>query len=93
MREYRRRRTTKGSAATPVRPEGCGGTPPSSALRLLDDAGHRLVAAPGIRARRARNKRRRIYGREYLGTASHKYVERQYLAIQDNQFDIGQHEV
>ena len=66
MREHRRRRTTKGSAATPLGPEGCGGTPPSSALRLLDDAGHRLVAAPGIRARRARNKRHRIYGRGVL---------------------------
>ena len=41
MPEYRRRRATKRSAATPIGPKGCGGMAPPSSLSLLGDGGHR----------------------------------------------------
>ena len=66
MPGHRRRRATKRSPPPPLLPKGCGGTPPSSVLRLLDDGWHRFVGAPGIQGHRARNKPHRIYGRERL---------------------------
>ncbi len=64
---HRRRRTTKRSPATPIRPKGWGGTGPSLCCSSSPMSGHRLVVAPRSGLRRAPNIRRRTYGREYLG--------------------------
>jgi hypothetical protein len=45
MPEHRRRRATKYSAATPLRPSGCGGAGPSAALPRLADATASVFAA------------------------------------------------
>ena len=65
MQGHRRRRETKRSPASPIRPEGGGGTGPSfcfpSPMSL-----HRLVVALRSGLRRAPNKRHHIYEKEYL---------------------------
>ena len=46
MSGHRRRRATKRSTTTSLRPKGCGVAPPSSSLLLLADIPYRLVGAP-----------------------------------------------
>ena len=62
-----RRRETKRSPATLIRPKGWGGTGPSSCCFSSPMSLHRLVVAPRSGFRRAPNKRHRIYESEYLG--------------------------
>ncbi len=66
MQGHRRRRKTKRSPATPIRPKGWGGTGPSFCCFSSPMSLHRLVVAPRLRLRRAPNKRYRIYESEYL---------------------------
>jgi len=66
MQGHRRRRETKRSPATPIRPKGWGGTGPSSCCFSSPMSLHRLVVAPRSGLRRAPNKRHRIYESEYL---------------------------
>ena len=65
MQGHRRRRETKRSPATPIRPKGWGGTGPSSCCFSSPMSLHRLVVAPRSGLRRAPNKRHRIYESEY----------------------------
>lgn len=46
MSGHPRRRATKRSTTTSLRPKGCGVAPPSSSLLLLADIPYRLVGAP-----------------------------------------------
>ncbi len=69
MQGHRRRRETKTSPATLIRPKGWGGTGPSSCCFSSPMALHRLVVAPRSGLRRAPNKRHRIYESEYLVSA------------------------
>jgi len=66
MQGHRRRRETKRSPATPIRPKGWDGTGPSSCGFSSPMSLHRLVVAPRSGLRRAPNKRHRIYESEYL---------------------------
>ncbi len=59
MREYHRRRVTRYSATTPMRPTGYGGVGASPALPLLPDThGIGFVASPWICPHGARNATR-----------------------------------
>ncbi len=66
MQGHLRRRETKSSPATPIRPKGWGGTGPSLCCSSSPMSLHRLVVAPRSGLRRAPNKRYRIYESEYL---------------------------
>ena len=66
MQGHRRRRETKRSLATPIRPKGGGGTVPSPCCSFSPMSLHRLVVAPRFGLRRAPNKRYRIYESEYF---------------------------
>ena len=66
MQGHRRRRETKRSPATPIRPKGWGGTGPSLCCSSSPMSRHRLVVAPRSGLRRTPNKRYRIYESEYL---------------------------
>ncbi len=67
MQGHRRRRETKRSPETPIRPKGWGGTGPSLCCSSSPMSRHRLVVAPRSGLRRAPNKRYRIDENEYLG--------------------------
>ncbi len=68
MQGHRRRRETKRSTATPIRPKGWGGTGPDLCCSSSPMSRHRLVVVLRSGLRRTPNKRYRIYEREYEGT-------------------------
>jgi len=55
---HRRRRATPRSLGNPHRPEGLRRHGPPSSFQLLNDGRYRLVAAPRMRLRGARNEGR-----------------------------------